>query len=51
MCLRERFLSHRPHADCEAVVEACCAVWNAPVAEIGRTQSLTAYPYLQEVSA
>ena len=49
--LRERFLSHRLHADYEAVVNACCAAWNARVAETGRIQSLTAYPYLQKISA
>ena len=48
---RERFLSHRLHADYEAVVDACCAAWNALVAETGRIQSLTTYPYLQKISA
>jgi hypothetical protein len=48
--LRERFLSHRLLADYEAVVDACCEAWNALVAETGRIRSLTAYPYLEQVS-
>ena len=50
-------LIDRPHgrrperlADYEAVVEACCAAWNALTAETGRLRSLTAYPYLQQVN-
>ena len=49
--LRERYLSHRLLADYEAVVEACCDAWNALTTEAGRLRSLTAYPYLQQVSA
>ena len=49
--LRERYLSHRLLADYEAVVTACCDAWNALTAERGRLQSLTAYPYLQQVRA
>jgi transposase len=48
--LRERYLSHRLLADYEAVVEACCAAWNALTAEAGRLRSLTAYPYLKQVN-
>ncbi len=48
--LRERYLSHRLLADYEAVVDACCAAWNALTAEAGRLRSLTAYPYLEQVS-
>jgi putative transposase len=48
--LRERYLSHRLLADYEAVVEACCAAWNALTAEAGRLRSLTAYPYLEQVN-
>ena len=47
--LRERYLSHRLLADYDAVVDACCEAWNALTAEAGRLQSLTAYPYLQQV--
>ena len=47
--LRERFLSHRLWADYEAVVDACCAAWNALTAEAGRLRSLTPYPYLKQV--
>ena len=48
--LRERYLSHRLLADDEAVVDACCKAWKALTTETGRIQSLTAYPYLQQVS-
>ena len=47
--LRERFLSHRLWADYEAVVDACCAAWNALTAEAGRLRSLNPYPYLKQV--
>ena len=46
--LRERHLSHRLLNTYEAVVEALCRAWNALTAE--RIQSLTSYPYLQQVS-
>lgn len=49
--LRERYLSHRLLADYEAVVDACCDAWNALVAEKGRIQSLTSYPYLNGVTS
>jgi transposase len=49
--LRERYLSHRLLADYEAVVNACCDAWNALVAEKGRIQSLTNYPYLNGVTS
>ena len=48
--LRERYLSHRLLADENAVVDACCSAWNALTAEAGRLRSLTAYPYLEQVS-
>ena len=48
--LRERYLSHRLLADYEAVVDACCRAWNALTAEAGRLQSLTAYPYLEQIN-
>ncbi len=49
--LRERYLSHRLLADYETGVEACCDAWNALTAKAGRLRSLTAYPYLKQVSA
>ena len=49
--LRERYLSHRLLADYEAVVDACCAAWNALTAEEGRIRALTAYPYIEQVMA
>lgn len=49
--LRERFLSHRMLPDLDAVMDACCDAWNALAADPGRIRSLTAYPYLQQVSA
>lgn len=49
--LRERHLSHRLLANYDAVVEACCRAWNALTAETGRIQSLTSYPYLEQVEA
>jgi putative transposase len=48
---RERYLSHRLLADYEAIVEACCQAWKALVAEKGRIQSLTSYPYLDGVTS
>jgi hypothetical protein len=32
-------------------VDACCDAWNALVAEKGRIQSLTSYPYLNGVTS
>lgn len=49
--LRERYFSHRLLANYEAVVDACCQAWNALTAEAGRLRSLTAYPYLEQISA
>lgn len=42
--LKERFLSHRLHADYDALVEATCAAWQRLTAETGRTESLSSYP-------
>ena len=45
--LRDRWLSHRVLAGgYEAVVDAACAAWNAPLAEPGRLRSLTNFPWL-----
>ncbi len=45
--LRERHLSHRLLDTYDAIVEALCQAWNALTAE--RLQSLTSYPYLDQV--
>jgi hypothetical protein len=47
--LKERFLSHRLHADYDAILEAACAAWNQLVAEAGRVTSLCSYPWIQDV--
>jgi DDE superfamily endonuclease len=47
--LKERFLSHRLHADYPAIVDAACAAWNRLCAETGRLASLTGYPWIGEV--
>jgi hypothetical protein len=49
--LRERFLSWRAFADCRAVVDACCAAWNRPVAEPGRLRSLCGQPWIRYVTS
>lgn len=49
--LRERFLSLRLLDDTEAIIEACCAAWNALVAEPGRLRSLRNYPWIRKVSS
>jgi hypothetical protein len=38
--LRERFLSHRLWPSYEAILDACCAAWNALLDEAGRIRSL-----------
>ena len=45
--LRERHLSHRLLDTYDDIVNACCRAWNKLTAE--RLQSLTSYPYLQQV--
>ena len=47
--LRERFLSHRLHADYDAVLDAACAAWRRLTPD--RLHSLTAYPWLPKVSS
>ena len=47
--LRENDLSLRVLADYDAVVDACCAAWNALVADPGRIISLTRHPWLSQV--
>jgi transposase len=47
--LKERFLSHRLHADYEAIVDAACDAWNRLKSEAGRIKSLCSYPWIQQV--
>ena len=49
--LKERFLSHRLHADYEAIVEAACDAWNRLRNEVGRIKSLCSYPWIPKVKA
>jgi transposase len=49
--LKERFLSHRLHADYEAIVEAACDAWNRLSNELGRIKSLCSYPWIPKVNA
>jgi len=41
--LRDRYLSGCLFRDLQAVIDECCRVWNALLAEQGRIQSLTNY--------
>jgi transposase len=47
--LKERFLSHRIHADYDAIVEAASLAWNSLCAEAGRLTSLCAFPWIPQV--
>ena len=47
--LKERFLSHRLHADYDAIADAACRAWNRLVAEAGRISSLCSYPWIPKV--
>ena len=49
--LKERFLSHRLHADYDAIIEAACDAWNRLKNEVGRISSLCSYPWIPEVEA
>lgn len=49
--LRQRYLSHRLHADYNAVVDAACSAWNALRADTGRLASLTDYAWLPSVNS
>jgi transposase len=44
--LRDRHLSHRLLAGCEAVLDAARQAWNAVRSEPGRLRSLTRFPWL-----
>ena len=47
--LKERFLSHRLHADYDAIVDAACRAWSRLAAEAGRITSLCSYPWIPKV--
>ena len=47
--LKERFLSHRLHADYDAIADAASQAWNRLVAEAGRLTSLCSYPWIPKV--
>jgi transposase len=49
--LKARFLSHRLHADYDAIADAACAAWNRLIAEAGRLTSLCSYPWIPKVKA
>ena len=48
--LRERYLSLRPFADLDDIIDGCCDAWSRLLDEPGRVASLTDYPYLRSVS-
>ena len=47
--LKQRFLSHRLHANYDAIVDAACRAWNRLIAEAGRITSLGSYPWILKV--
>ncbi|MGE3915526.1 MAG: transposase, partial [Hyphomicrobiaceae bacterium] len=47
--LKERYLSHRLHADYDAIVHAASQAWSRLVAETGRLSTLCSYPWIPEV--
>ena len=47
--LKERFLSHRLHADYDAIADAASRAWNRLIADAGRLTSLCSYPWMQQV--
>lgn len=47
--LKERFLSHRLHADYDAIADAASKAWNKLRAETGRLASLCSYPWIPQV--
>jgi transposase len=49
--LKERYLSHRLHADYDSIVDATCAAWNKLRQETGRIASLCTYPWLEKCLA
>jgi transposase len=51
LSLRERILSHRLWPTYHAIVDACCAAWNALLDEAGRIRSLCALDWGAPVSS
>ena len=49
--LRERFLSHRLWPSYDAILDACCAAWNALLAETGRIRSLCSLDWATSVTS
>jgi hypothetical protein len=49
--LRERFLSHRLWPTYEDILNACCAAWNALLAEAGRIRSLCSLDWATSVTS
>jgi len=47
--LKERFRSHRLHADYDAIADAASKAWNRLLAETGRITSLCSYPWIPRV--
>ncbi|MGE0699235.1 MAG: transposase [Hyphomicrobiaceae bacterium] len=47
--LKERFLSHRLHANYDAIADAASQAWNRLVAEKGRLSTLCSYPWISAV--
>jgi transposase len=47
--LKERFLSHRLHADYDAIVEAASQAWSRLAQETGRLTTLSSYPWIPKV--
>ena len=47
--LKERFLSHRLHADYDAIADAASKAWNRLLADAGRLTSLCSYPWIPRV--
>ncbi|MGE3915995.1 MAG: transposase [Hyphomicrobiaceae bacterium] len=44
--LKERFLSHRLHANYDAIADAASQAWDRLVAEAGRLSTLCSYPWI-----
>lgn len=49
--LRERFLSLRLFPDYDAIVDVCCAAWNAFAKDVERIRSLCLQPWIKKVIA
>ena len=47
--LKERFLSHRLHAEYEAIVDAACKAWRRLTGEGGRIKSPCTYPWIPKL--